>query len=128
MERTMAEKKLYLQYSLSISQFARAVGVNRTYVSRALTYHKLNFLRYVNAYRVQHAVGLMLRNPLAEITTEEIALKSGFLNERRMGYSFRQTYGVTITVFRKRVCSLNQAKNFSTALRASGSANTATRS
>lgn len=128
MEQTMASQRLYLQYALSESQFARATGVNRTYITRALTYYRLSFMRYVNAYRLQHAVDLMQRDPLSQVTTEEIAQKSGFLNERRMKYCFRQTYGITVSVFRKRIFVLDQAKNFSTALSASGSANTATRS
>lgn len=128
MENTMMRERHYLQYDLTIGQFARAVGVNRTYITRALAYHRLDFARYVNTYRLQHAIGLMQRDSTAWISAEEIALESGFLNERRLGYCLRQTYGVTIAVYRKRVMALNQAKNFSTALSASGNAKTATRS
>lgn len=128
MERAMASKKLYLQCELTLGQFSRETGVNRTYVNRALAYHNLTFPRYVNAYRLQHAVTLMQRDPRWRISSEEIAQNSGFLNERRMGYYLRLTYGVTIAVFRKRIQVLDQAKNFSTPLSASGKANTATRS
>ncbi len=128
MERTMLRERLYRQYDLSINQFARAVGVNRTYITRALTYHELSFAHYVNAYRLQQAIAMMQRDPKARVPAEVIAVESGFLNERRMGYCLRRTYGVTVAVFRKRVRALNQAKNFSTALSASGSAKTATRS
>ena len=128
MERTMSRERLYRKYDLSISQFARMVGVNRTYITRALNDQGLHFTHYVNTYRLQHAIAMMQLDPKAHIPIEEIALESGFLNERRLGYCLRRTYGVTVAVFRKRVRALNQAKNFSTALSASGSANTATRS
>ena len=128
MEHTMSRERLYRKYDLSINQFARAVGVNRTYITRALAHHELSFTHYVNTYRLQHAIAVMQHDPKAHIPAEEIALESGFLNERRLGYCLRRTYGVTIAVFRKRIRALNQAKNFSTALSASGSANTATRS
>ena len=128
MEDTMMRERLYRQYALTIGQFARAVGVNRTYITRALAYHRLDFARYVNTYRLQHAISLMQHDAMTRLSSEEIALESGFLNERRMGYCLRQTYGVTIAVYRKRVMLLDQAKNFSTALSASGNAKTATRS
>ena len=128
MERTMTDKKLFYQYALSINQFAREVGVNRTYITRALSYYGLDFARYVNGYRLQHAVALMQDDPQELVNIEEIAQASGFLNERRLGYCFRHTYGITVAMFRKRVQVQSQAKNFSTALRASGRAKTATRS
>ena len=128
MEQTMMSKHLYCLYGLSISHFAREVGVNRTYITRALNYYELDFARYVNGYRLQHAITLMQGDPQENISAEEIAQESGFLNERRLKYCFRHTYGISVAVFRKRIRVQSQAKNFSTALRASGRAKTATRS
>ena len=103
----MISKKLYLKYALSIDQFAREVGVNRTYLTRALNAYGLDYASYVNGYRLQHAINLMQRDPQERITAEEIAQKSGFLNERRLRYCFRHTYGITVAVFRKRVSAMN---------------------
>lgn len=126
LERTMAEQQLYLQRDLTAAQLARAAGVNRTYVSRSLRMHKLNYATYVNGYRLHAAVQLMQEDTECRLQLEEIAFRSGFCSERRMGVYLKQVYGVPMYAFRKRISVLSQAKNFSTALSASGSANTAT--
>ena len=126
LETAMLEHRLYLQKGLTLNTLARAAGVNRTYVSRALSAHKLNYATYVNGYRLQWAVHLMQADPQGNLELEEIAFRSGFGSERRMGIYLKMSYGVTLAVFRRRIKAFAQAKNFSTALSASGSANTAT--
>lgn len=125
-EEAMMEQKLYLQRGLTLETLARAAGVNRTYVSRSLAAHKLNYATYVNGYRLQQAVQLMQDDPQGELELEEIAHRSGFCTERRMGVYLKMSYGVPLVVFRRRIKAFAQAKNFSTALSASGNANTAT--
>ena len=125
-ETAMMEQELFLQQYLTVSTLARAAGVNRTYVSRSLSAHKLNFAAYVNGYRLQRAIQLMQEDPQGRLTLEEIAQRSGFRSERRMGVYMRESCGVSLNVYRRRLRTFFQAKNFSTALSASGNANTAT--
>ena len=60
MDSLMREKKLFLQRHLTREDMAREVLTNRTYITRALKGRGLNFSQFVNAYRAQYAIDLML--------------------------------------------------------------------
>lgn len=75
-ERAFREDMIYLNPRLKLSDVARAVGSNRTYVSNVFNREmQTTFYEYVNAHRVEHSCRLL------ETTSdglEAISVQSGF--------------------------------------------------
>lgn len=76
LNKLFIEEKLYLNPQLKLSDVARQVGTNRTYLSRFFNQEKqMTFFDYVNNLRVEHAVGLLQKSNLR---LNVIAEQSGF--------------------------------------------------
>lgn len=103
MLRVMARKRLYLDKKCSREGLARELMTNRTYVSRALNARGMNFARFVNSFRAEHAIGLLARTDLAAVPLEEIAEMSGFSNVDRMNDYVKKSAGITACALRKRL-------------------------
>lgn len=92
------EKELFLNPQLKLSDVARAVGTNRTYVSNYFNQELgVSFYEYVNAMRIDFACRLLSQ------TTEsikEIACKSGFNSQQSFIRTFMKLKGVNPTKFR----------------------------
>lgn len=70
------EEKIYLNPKLKLSDVARMVGTNRTYLSRFFNEENgQTFYDFVNNYRVEHATQLLRTS---SYTVLEVAEKSGF--------------------------------------------------
>ena len=70
------EEKIYLNPKLKLSDVARMVGTNRTYLSRFFNEENgQTFYVFVNNYRVEHATQLLRTS---SYTVLEVAEKSGF--------------------------------------------------
>lgn len=92
-------KKVFLKPDLKLSDIAREVGSNRTYVSNYFNSEATaNFYSYVNSYRVMYACEL-----LADVTipVQDVALKSGFNSASAFSRVFAKHMGCSPTVFRK---------------------------
>lgn len=70
------EEKIYLNPKLKLSDVARMVGTNRTYLSRFFNEENgQTFYDFMNNYRVEHATQLLRTS---SYTVLEVAEKSGF--------------------------------------------------
>lgn len=87
------DKQLYLDPSLKLGDMAKAIGTNRTYLSRYLN-DRLNttFYDYINALRLAHAHELIERRE-HNITT--IAAMAGFNSYSTFRRTFIAKYGLT---------------------------------
>lgn len=103
MLRVMARKRLYLDKKCSRESLARELMTNRTYVSRALNARGMNFARFVNSFRAEHAIGLLARPDLAAVPLEDIAEMSGFPNVEQMNGYVKKSAGLTACALRKRL-------------------------
>lgn len=86
-DRCMVNKKLYLNYSLTLDDVARAVGSNRTYVSRAINSKYKSFLLYVNNFRLEELNNILEDESIpyySALTNDDIAMSSGFSGQRQM--------------------------------------------
>ena len=93
------DRKIYLNPNLKISDVAREVGSNRTYVSKFFNHEAgSTFYDYVNNLRVAHACQL-LKSSAASIA--EVAEHSGFNSPQAFIRVFVRTLGITPSEYRK---------------------------
>lgn len=102
MEKVIIQKQLFLDCGYRITDLAREVGTNRTYITRILKERGLNYVTYLNSFRIQYAMLLMSDPQNRRVRLAEIAERSGFASDRAMNRYLVRRIGVTAAVFRKR--------------------------
>ena len=103
MDAVMRKKRLFLKKDLTRDELAREAMTNRTYVSRTLKRYGLNFARFVNNYRVQYAIELLLDGDDPSLSQEDIAVMSGFSCADAMNRYIKKSAGSTACAMRERV-------------------------
>ena len=94
--RYMEEKRPYLDDSISLEQFAKAIFSNKVYVSKNINYYSgKNFRQFINWYRIRYAVELMKEDP--HLRMEEVSMLSGFHSTVSFNMAFRLFEGKTPT-------------------------------
>ena len=97
-EKYMDEKKPYANGALPQKYLARLIGVNRTDLSRAISWYAAkNYSQYINDYRVSYAMELMRRDPYMKVT--EAGRLSGFSSEGAFTTVFKDRVGQTPSEF-----------------------------
>lgn len=96
--RLFAEEKLYLNPQLQLNDVARALGTNRTYMSRHFNNEQgVTFYDYVNEFRLNHATGLLQNT---DDTLPDIAEQSGFNSLSTFRRQFARKFGCTPAEYR----------------------------
>lgn len=96
------EKQLYLNSKLTITDAARAIGTNRTYLSSYLNNElKMTFYDFVNSMRIEMKAKPLLKEKVRNFTIEEIAQASGFNSVSTFHRAFLKQTGKTPNDFRK---------------------------
>lgn len=103
MQRVMLEKRLFLRKGLSRDDLAREVLTNRTYITRALSRKGMNFARFVNAFRAQYAIEMMLSDKYRDMPQADIAEMCGFSHVQTMNRYIKKCAGSTACAMRSRV-------------------------
>ena len=94
------DERIYLNPKLKLSDVARMVGTNRTYLSRYFNRDSgQTFYDYVNNYRIKHAEQLLVSSPA---TLLEISERSGFNSLSTFRRVFVATYGCSPAEYRNR--------------------------
>ena len=94
-------KHLYLQYNLSLSQLALAIGTNHSYLSRYFSQQGLTYNAYINGLRIRHFISLY-QKALAEgrtFTAQQLSSESGYHSYSTFSAAFKQYTGKTVTAF-----------------------------
>lgn len=82
-ERYLREKKPYLNPHLRITDLARRLNTNRSYISTFINKeYNMNFCRLINRYRLQELERLRLLPSNSDKTNIELVLMAGFSNYR----------------------------------------------
>lgn len=82
-ERYLREKKPYLDPNLRITDLARRLNTNRSYISTFINKEfNMNFCRLINRYRLQELERLRLLPSNSDKTNIELVLMAGFSNYR----------------------------------------------
>ena len=74
------DEQLYLQHDLTLLQLAKAIGTNRSYLSRYFSSLDTTYNAYINDLRVNHFVRLYHESVASQrsFTTQQLARESGF--------------------------------------------------
>ena len=98
-KQLMVTEKGFLSPTMTIDEIAAKLNSNRTYVSKLVNiYYGMPFRDYLNTLRMEYAKQLMIDEPDAVI--DYIAAKSGFQSSTQFIRKFRETEGVTPSVWR----------------------------
>lgn len=102
LERIMQEKAPYLNPDLSRRQLAEMLATNENYLYQALRYGvpSEKFNDYVNRYRLDYAVRLLVETPDAKI--EAIAFNAGFRARQTFYRYFRARFNMTPIEYQRR--------------------------
>lgn len=94
-EALMKERHYFLKKDLKISDVAKEIGSNRTYVSNYInaTYH-CSFSDYMNRLRIEHAKTLLASAPKGT-KLMQIAEESGYASEQSFYRNFKKFTGAT---------------------------------
>jgi len=104
-ERQLAEHcvdtQLYLQHDLTLSQLAKAIGSNRTYLGQYFSSHGTTYNAYINDLRIRHFVSRCLeavRNGQS-VTAQQMASQSGYRSYSTFSLAFKQRMGQSATAW-----------------------------
>ena len=104
-EQLLAERcvdtKLYLQHDLTVFQLARAVGINRLYLSHYFSRQGMTYNAYINDLRINHFISLYREANAAgqSITAQELARDSGYRSYSTFSLAFKQRMGQSVTAW-----------------------------
>ena len=94
------EKQLFLIKDLKITDIARELGTNATYISACINGQMgISFPEFISRYRVDYALKLMQEHP--EMSSVEVWEASGFNNEKTFFRRFRLQTGMTPAEWKK---------------------------
>ena len=93
------ESQLYLQHDLSILQLAKAIGINRSYLSNHFASQGITYNAYINSLRIQHFINLYRETAAKHqpVTAQELAYQSGFRNYKTFSTAFKRNMGMNAT-------------------------------
>ena len=88
------DKKLYLNSEIKISDVADELNVNLRSITTCLKVERgSSFSQLLKNYRIEHAKQLIVSHP--ELKMINIAMESGYTNERSFFRDFKQATGMT---------------------------------
>ena len=95
------EPQLYLQYDLTLTQLAQALGTNRTYLSMYFSRQGTTYNSYINDLRIRHFECLYREAVTAgrDVTAQELATQSGYRSYRTFSLAFKQRKGQSVTAW-----------------------------
>ncbi len=98
-------KQLFLVKDLKISDIARELGTNATYISACINGQMgVSFPEFISRYRVEYAQKLIQEHP--EMSSIEVWEASGFNNEKTFFRRFRSQTGMTPAEWKKSTLSV----------------------
>lgn len=88
------DKKLYLNSEIKVSDVADALNVNLRIITNCLKVERgCSLTQLLKNYRIEHAKQLIVSHP--ELKMVNIAMESGYANERSFFRDFKQATGMT---------------------------------
>lgn len=108
LERLMQEEAPYLNPDLTRRQLAEMLGTNENYLYQALCYGApgKRYNDYINGYRLDNAVRLLIETPHAKIET--ITVESGFRVRQTFYRYFQARYRIPPLEYQKNKMRMQQ--------------------
>ena len=99
LEKKCEATQLYLQHDLTLLQLAKAIGTNRSYLSRYFASRGTTYNAYINDLRVNHFVCLYHKSVASQrsFNAQQLARESGFRSYNTFGAAFKKTMGMNTT-------------------------------
>jgi len=103
------DEKIYTQKNLSLSDVARMLGTNITYLSQYIN-NNLNttYNDYVNSYRIKDACRIFQNNTSLKYSIDQVSDMVGFGSRTTFYSTFKKMTGVTPAFFQKNVMTKEQ--------------------
>ena len=97
------DEQLYLKTDLTIHELGVRMELNSKYLSQAINHQgDLNFNKYINQKRIDHARQLIHDENYQNYSLEGIATESGFRSKSTFNTTFKSLVGCTPSDFKKR--------------------------
>lgn len=108
LERLMQKEAPYLNPDLTRRQLAEMLATNENYLYQALCYGVpgKRYNDYINGYRLDHAVRLLIEMPEAKIET--ITVESGFHVRQTFYRYFQARYGIPPLEYQKNILQMQE--------------------
>jgi len=92
------EQQIYLQHDLNISQLAKAIGTNRSYLSQYFSSQGITYNTYINDLRIKHFTNLYRKAVAANLpfTAQQLASESGYRSYSTFSLAFQQRMGQNV--------------------------------
>lgn len=92
----MEQDELFRNPDLRITDLARQLGTNRTYLSKLINQSRtVSFADFINGYRVEYAKRLLRESLQTQQPVSEISILSGFASEASFYRAFRKHTGIS---------------------------------
>jgi len=103
LQRHCIAQQLYLQHDLTLLQLAKAVGINRFYLSQHFSRRGTTYNAYINGLRVQHFIHLYHEAATARqpMTAQQLAYQSGFRNYNTFSSAFKRVMSLSASAWMK---------------------------
>lgn len=101
LQRHCVNTELYLQHDLTLSQLAKAIGTNRSYLGQYFHTQGINYNTYINNLRINHFVSIYREAVAAHrsFTIQKLAYDCGYHSYSTFILAFKQRMGQTITAW-----------------------------
>ncbi len=109
LEIAVVSKRLFLEPAMTQIRIASEIAVNRTYLNRALKSINLTYTEYINSFRLQYAMKMLIEKPHYSIC--EIAELSGFCTQKTMDHYMKRMVGATSATIRRRELNMHNTQN-----------------
>ena len=103
LQKYCIDTQLYLQNDLTLPQLAKAVGINRFYLSKYFSSKEMNYNTYINDLRINHFISLY-REAVATnspFTVQQLANDSGYRSYSTFNLAFKKHMGHTVNAWAK---------------------------
>lgn len=98
----MAADKPYLESELTLAQLSEKINIPAHYLSQVINEKlKVNFLDFINGYRIKEAQEKLIDPKLSHYTILSIAYEAGFNSKSTFYSAFKKGTGTTPSQFRK---------------------------
>ena len=105
------DTKLYLQHDITLQQLAKAIGINRYYLSQHFSRQGTTYNAYINDLRINHFVRLYREVVSSHhpFTAMQLAQDSGYSSYSTFSLAFKQRMGQNVTEWMQHTKSLGMA-------------------
>ena len=103
LQKHCIDTRLYLQHDLTLVQLTKAIGTNRTYLTKYFASQGTTYNTYINDLRIHHFMNSYREavDNCRLFTAHQLAQESGFRNYNTFSSAFKRKTGQSVTAWMK---------------------------